>query len=104
MAVNTYAGAWITEGAPFYARNLRPSTGGVAAGIAAEPVMAVVARGMDTSGASNRDGNLVVRIGRVYWVALDREAYEQQVTTWSRVRAWETWSCRRRPPAADAGT
>lgn len=87
MAVRTYADAWTAEGAPFYARNLPAATGGVAATVAAEPVVAIVARGMDKSGSSSRNGALVVRIGRFYWVALDREAYEQQVAIWDTVRA-----------------
>lgn len=42
---------------------------------------------MDQSGSSSRNGSLVVRIGRFYWVALDRDAYDQQVATWTTVRA-----------------
>lgn len=51
------------------------------------PVVAITARGMDTSGSSSRNGALVVRIGRFYWVALDRDAYDQQVEIWGTVRA-----------------
>lgn len=87
MAVRTYADAWTAEGAPFYARNLPAASGGVVAEIAAEPVVAVTARGTDTSGSSSRNGALVVRIGRLHWVALDRDAYDQQVATWDKVRA-----------------
>lgn len=84
LAVATYTQAWTTFAARHYGPKL-PESRELTAANGAEPAITVEARGQDQADSFPGDGFLVVRIGRLSWAVYDRQAYTEQVETWTTI-------------------